>query len=155
MDNISISSFIRKHISDGVKILFFSPIIIFVLFFRPYPLFANETEITPERDISVVLHGPQSPDWKILWDGARNLVREQQYQLAADVYGQLFTIKPNIEEANWEYCKVLLQTEDYKTASKIISLLLEKIQQKMNICYLQARLLDDRGNLPMQSAFTD
>jgi len=126
MDNISISLFITKHISGRMKILLFSPIILFALFSSPYPLFASEKEIAPERNISVVLFGPQSPDWKILWDGARNLVREEQYDLAADTYGQLFSIKPNIEEANWEYCKILLQTEDYITASKIISLLLEK-----------------------------
>ena len=126
MDNIYIRLFIRKYNTVRLKILFFSPIIFFAFFSSPHLSLASEKEITPERDISVVRYAPQSPDWKILWDGARNLVREGQYELAADVYGQLFSIKPNIEEANWEYCKVLLQTKDYKTASKIISLLLEK-----------------------------
>ena len=145
MDNIFISFFIRKPISDGVKILFFSPIILFVLLFRPHPLFARETEITPERDISVALYSPHSPDWKILWDGARNLVREEQYDLAADVYGQLCTIKPNIEEANWEYCKVLLQTEDYKTAAKIISLLLEKNPTKNEYLLVAGKVARRQG----------
>lgn len=130
MDNINISFFSRNQISARMKILFFISTIFFVFFCSPFPLFANEKEITPERDISVDRHAPQAPDWKILWDGARNLVRDGQYSLAADVYGQLFSIKPNIEEANWEYCKVLLQTKNYKTASKIISLLLEKSPTK-------------------------
>jgi len=145
MDNIYISFFIRKYISDRVKILFFSPIIFFAFFLSLSPSFASEKEITPERDISVVRYAPQSPDWKILWDGARNLVRGGQYELAADVYGQLFSIKPNIEEANWEYSKVLLQTKDYKTASKIIALLLEKNSTKNEYLLVAGQVARQQG----------
>ena len=126
MDNISFSNSPQKHTSIRLKILLFSPLLFFALLCSPVTSLSGRKEITPERDISVVRNTPQSPDWKILWDGARNMVREGHYDLAADVYGQLFSIKPNIEEANWEYCKVLLQTQSYQIASKIISLLLEK-----------------------------
>lgn len=145
MDNIYISLFIRKQISVRLKILFFSPIIFFAFFLSPASSFASEKEITPERDISVIRYAPQSPDWKILWDGARNLVREGQYELAADVYGQLFSIKPNIEEANWEYCKVLLHTNDYKTASKIIALLLEKNSTKNEYLLVAGQVARQQG----------
>ncbi|MFT5698079.1 MAG: tetratricopeptide (TPR) repeat protein [Desulforhopalus sp.] len=126
MDNILFSISPRKQTLLWLKVVFFSPIVFFVFLCTSHSSFANGKEIAPERDISVVRDSVRSPDWKILWDGARNLVREGQYLLAAGVYGQLFSIKPNIEEANWEYCKVLLQTKSYQTAFKIISLLLEK-----------------------------
>lgn len=139
--------------SVRVQILFFSPIIFLALFFSSSPSFAIEKEITPEKDISVVRHTPQSPDWKIFWDGARNLVREGQYELAADVYGQLFSIKPNIEEANWEYCKVLLETEDYKTASKIISLLLEKNPSKNEYLLVAGQVARQQKNYAVAEHF--
>ena len=126
MDNISFSKSPGKHSCGRLKILLFSPFIFFALFCSPHLGFSTGKEITPERDISVVRRAPQSPDWKILWDRARNLAREGRYDLAADEYGLLFSIKSNVEEANWEYCKVLLQIKSYKTASQIISLLLER-----------------------------
>lgn len=126
MDNIFFSISLRKQQSLRLKKFFYGLSIIFVLFSTFSLSYADRKEIAPERDIFVVRDAPQSPDWKILWDSARKLVREAQYVSAADVYGQLFSIKPNIEEANWEYCKVLLHIESYGVASKIISLLLEK-----------------------------
>ncbi len=82
--------------------------------------------ITPDRNISMVQGEPGSPEWKVLWDKARNLARVEKYSLAASAYAHLLRSKPNIEEANWEYCKVLLKVEDFSTATKIIGGLLDK-----------------------------
>lgn len=101
---------------------------------------ADNTIIAPERDIAVMPATPTSPDWKILWDGARNLTRDGLYQLAADAYGQLFEIKPNIEEANWEYCKVLLEIESFDTAEKITGLLLEENPGKSEYLVVAGRV---------------
>ncbi|PHR28310.1 MAG: hypothetical protein COA36_06975 [Desulfotalea sp.] len=126
MDNLYISISLRKQRLFRLEVISFSLILFFVFFCTTTSSFADSTEIAPERDISVVHDAPQSPDWKILWDRARTLVREGQYLLAADVYEQISSIKPNVEEANWEYCKVLLRTKSYQVASRIIALLLEK-----------------------------
>lgn len=69
---------------------------------------------------------PRTPDWKLLWDEARNFVRAKQYDRAAASYSELYRRKPNIEEAVWEYCKVLLKVENYDGSEKIIGELLEK-----------------------------
>ncbi|NOR23172.1 MAG: tetratricopeptide repeat protein [Desulforhopalus sp.] len=79
---------------------------------------------------------PGSPEWKVLWDRARNFARDEDYSLAIRAYSDLFRIKPNIQEANWEYCKVLLMVEDFSTAAKIIGGLLDK--QPNNSDYLLA-----------------
>jgi tetratricopeptide (TPR) repeat protein len=82
--------------------------------------------ITPDRNISVVVSEPTAPEWKNLWDKARNQVRSGAYAEAAELYATLCKLKPNIEEASWEYSKVLLKIEDYTAVRKIISGLLEK-----------------------------
>jgi tetratricopeptide (TPR) repeat protein len=125
MDNIIFSISSTKQSGFIIKALKYCHIFSLIIFCSFNPSSAIAKEIAPERDISVVREAPYSPDWKILWDGARNLVRNGQFALAADAYAQLFSIKPNIEEANWEYCKVLMEIQSYQTAAKIISLLLE------------------------------
>ncbi|KJR96796.1 MAG: hypothetical protein VR65_26970 [Desulfobulbaceae bacterium BRH_c16a] len=82
--------------------------------------------IAPARSISVVSSESTAPEWKALWDQARNLARKKAYVEAASLYATLFQLKPNIEEASWEYCKVLLAIEDYTAVKKIVSSLLEK-----------------------------
>ena len=82
-------------------------------------------EIAPDRNISMIQGEPGSPEWKILWDRARKYVCDKEYLLAIDAYSALFKLKPNIEEAKWEYCKVLLKVEDYSTTTKVIGSLLD------------------------------
>ncbi len=82
--------------------------------------------IAPEKNISMIQGELASPQWKVLWDKARKFVRDENYLLAVNAYTQLYRSKPNIEEANWEYCKVLLKVDDYSTAAKIIGDLIDK-----------------------------
>jgi len=86
--------------------------------------------IVPDRNIPLIQSEPGSPEWKILWDKARNFTRAEDYDGAAQAYTDLFRIKPNIEEAYWEYCKILLQVEDFVNAGKIIGWLLEEDPDK-------------------------
>ncbi len=102
-------------------------IIFFVLFFGlHYPGFSAWAGIAPEKNISLVQGEPGTPEWKIIWDKARKLVRDEDFAGAVKAYADLYGIKPNIEEANWEYCKVLLKIEDFSTAGKIIGGLLDR-----------------------------
>lgn len=99
----------------------------FILFFGlPASGSLTGDGIAPDRNISMVQGEPGSPEWKVLWDRARNFARDEDYSLAIKAYSDLFRIKPNIQEANWEYCKVLLKVEDFSTAAKIIGGLLDK-----------------------------
>jgi predicted Zn-dependent protease len=94
------------------------------------PSVARE-EIVPERNISMIENDLGVPDWKVLWDRARSHVRFEKYAQAASVFSELYKKKPNIEQANWEYCQVLLKTGDSKIAAKIIASLLEKNPHKI------------------------
>jgi tetratricopeptide (TPR) repeat protein len=95
-----------------------------------------DDRIAPDRNISMVQGEPKPPEWKILWDRARNFTRDEDYLHAVKTYSELFRVKPNIEEANWEYCKVLLRVGDFSTAAKIIGGLLD--ENPNNIDYLLA-----------------
>ncbi|MGB3212656.1 MAG: tetratricopeptide repeat protein [Desulforhopalus sp.] len=114
-------------ILSRLKTCFTSQALFFFLFLglSGSACFAGEG-IAPEKNISIVLGEPGSPQWKDLWDTARNLARDGKYSLAATAYSDLYKLKPNIEEANWEFSKVLLKVEDFSKAAKIINSLLEK-----------------------------
>lgn len=73
----------------------------------------------------------KAPEWKLLWDKARNNLKNEKYTQAVSLYAALFKQKPTIEQANWEYCKALLKIGDFKAAAKITTVLLEKNPQKI------------------------
>ncbi len=110
----------------GLKIFFYQATFLLGFYFIPEALSAEINAITPDRTITVVVDQPDIPGWKILWDEARKKVQENRYFTASKIYHQLFKIKPNIEEANWEFCQVLLKVEDFSSAEKIIGSLIEK-----------------------------
>ncbi len=81
-------------------------------------------EMTPGRGI-VILESSGNPAWKVLWDQAREYARLKKYSLAAASYAELVQLKPHIDEAQWEYCKVLVEQKDWLTASDLLERLLE------------------------------
>ncbi len=115
-------------IISRLKIVIYSHLFFLVLLlsglFSPHCL-AGES-IAPKKNIAMVQGDLESPQWKILWDKARGFVRNSDYLSAIKAYAELYRLKPNIEEAHWEYCKVLLQVGDFTTAGKIIGGLLDK-----------------------------
>ncbi|MBW6519814.1 MAG: tetratricopeptide repeat protein [Desulfoarculaceae bacterium] len=96
-----------------------------------FPLFlpsllsaASAAAITPERDV-VISDTSQDPEWKVLWDEARELTRQARYIEAASSYSRLLSFKKNIEEASWEYSLVLINLSDWDQASILLEQLLE------------------------------
>ncbi len=81
--------------------------------------------ITPYREI-VPVDTPDVPLWKSYWDAGREYVRQGNYTVAAEYYKELYLRKPQIEEAKWEYCKVLFKLEDFDIASPLLESLLEQ-----------------------------
>ena len=112
----------------------FCLLLLFPGFFSPACL-ADES-IAPQKNIAIVEGQQESPEWKVLWDKARDFVRNTDYLSAVKAYAELYRLKPNIEEAHWEYCKVLLLVEDFAGADKIIGGLLDK--DPNNSAYLLA-----------------
>jgi tetratricopeptide (TPR) repeat protein len=80
---------------------------------------------TPYREI-VPVDRPDVPLWKSYWDAGREYVRQGNYVVAAEYYKELYLRKPQIEEAKWEYCKVLFKLEEFDIASPLLESLLEQ-----------------------------
>jgi predicted Zn-dependent protease len=83
--------------------------------------------IAPDRDVVILDNQDKSenPSWKKSWDQARKLSRDGKFPEAAEKYRELLGIKPNIEEAKWEYCKVLAEMKEWSEASILLEGLLE------------------------------
>lgn len=80
--------------------------------------------ITPDREI-VTVDAPDTPLWKSYWDAGRDLARQGNYVAAAEYYKELLLKKPRIEEAKWEYCKILFTLEEFDLATSILESLIE------------------------------
>jgi tetratricopeptide (TPR) repeat protein len=100
----------------------------FLLFFPSF-VFAAPAAITPERDV-VISDTSKEPGWKLLWDEARELTRQEKYVEASQTYSHLLSLKKNIEEASWEYCLVLIALSDWDHASVVVADLLEGDPQR-------------------------
>jgi lipopolysaccharide biosynthesis regulator YciM len=109
----------------GLKIFFCEVILLSGVFFFSESLYAEKGGIAPDKTITVVAGQPDIPKWKILWDKGREEVRANRFLTASKFYNDLLKIKPNIEEANWEFCQILLKNEDFSSAEKIIVSLVE------------------------------
>ena len=73
----------------------------------------------------VILDGAPLPAWKKKWDEARSHVFRKEYAAAAQKYSELLQSKPQVEEIRWEYCKVLVEIQDWLSAAELVENLLE------------------------------
>lgn len=107
--------------------LSFTFLLLFSAFFSLFflsSLDVDAAEVSPSRDITII-DSSSNPSWKSLWDKAREYSRQKKYSPAAKAYAELLRMKPEIEEAKWEYCKVLVELKDWLTASDLLDSLLE------------------------------
>ena len=91
-------------------------------------------DVIPKKNLVISASDLLSPDWKKLWDQARIQAGIGNTNEAIVSYGQLFERKPQLEQASWEYCQLLRSVGDNKTASRVITGLLER--NPNNIEYL-------------------
>jgi len=93
------------------------------------------SQITPAREI-VPLDSLALPQWKIHWDMGREAVRDGKYGAAANYYILLLKEKPQIEEARWEYCKILMQLGRHTEASTLLEGLIEDDPYRLEYLWL-------------------
>lgn len=96
-------------------------LILAVAFALPPGLLA---QVTPDHEIVPVETGTE-PLWKKYWDSGREYARQENYQTAAEFYEKLLSEKPQIEEAKWEYCKILFHIDRFAEASTLLEGLIE------------------------------
>lgn len=104
--------------------------IILILFFSffPTPLLAespsDQQNGVPVRYI-IFKESFQQPEWMQMWEQARIAYKETKNTQAANLYRQLLSNKPLLEEALREYVLVLMDLEQWETAGNKLRELLE------------------------------
>jgi tetratricopeptide (TPR) repeat protein len=88
----------------------------------------------------VIIESTSNPSWKILWDRAREYTRQKKYADAARAYAELLQTKSQIEQVKWEYCKVLVELNDWLTASDLLESLLEMDGDRVEYLQLAGRV---------------
>ncbi len=73
----------------------------------------------------VSLDSSAVPEWKYYWDLAREKAQQGNFQESAEFYEKLFQEKTHVQEAKWEYSKVLYNLEQFSKASMLLEALLE------------------------------
>lgn len=101
-----------------------------VTFLYANKVLANQTisspvneSVVPKREIKQTVD--ISPEWKSLWDEARQLVRDGDYERAAKRYEELVLQKGDLEEARWELARVWLQLHQQDKVIVVLERLLE------------------------------
>ncbi|MCA1765662.1 MAG: tetratricopeptide repeat protein [Desulfobulbaceae bacterium] len=100
-------------------------------------------ELVPERDVALTVDN--SVPWKKAWDQARYLARTGDYLTAEKKYEELLGLRGNIEQARWEYARLLLITGKWQKAATVLELLVERYPDRvayLNGLGLASRKLD-------------
>ncbi len=88
------------------------------------------------REVTIINRPPSDqsiPEWKLLWDKAREATQAGEYDTAKEQYSELISYKPNVELFQYEFAKLLIATKDCSQAAKILETLI--YQQPDNLFY--------------------
>ena len=99
----------------------------------------------PDHDIKY--EDELSPDWKVNWDLARKLYRENKFREALIQYELLFAQKENIDEARWEYTSILLHFEHWQKAEHELQRLISSEPSNKKYLFALARVYLKSGKV--------
>ncbi len=114
------------------KSCFFFSIVFLTIFLFPHNHCGFAQPVSQPKRVVVVEQKEDVPAWKLKWDQARELVRQQDFKQAALNYSELLSMKSNIEEAKWEYLQLLTRLGEWGLASNLIESLIEHNPQSVS-----------------------
>ena len=79
-------------------------------------------DLLPEQKIIVE---DEAPQWKVLWDQARESALQGDFDTALHQYKALLVLKSNLEEARWELARLLMYMKHWGEAADFLELLIE------------------------------
>ncbi len=107
---------------------------------------AAEVVAVPDHDVQCE-NNKLAPDWKLIWDQARQLAREKKYREALVQYELLFGRKENIDEARWEYTTILLHLERWRQAETQLEMLTAHEPDNKSYLFALAQVSLSMGNV--------
>lgn len=99
--------------------------------------------VVPDRE--VMQQDTQLPGWKNMWDEARVLVRQGNYEAAVEKYEALLAEKESLTEARWEFARLLRQMKENDKAVRVLELLLEANPEQGEYLKELAGVLQEQG----------
>jgi tetratricopeptide (TPR) repeat protein len=91
-------------------------------------------DLLPEQKIMV--DGVEVPQWKMLWDEARNSALQGDFATSLRQYKALLLLKNNLEEARWELARLMVYLKRWEEASEHLELLIESAPE--NTLYINS-----------------
>ncbi|MBU0483480.1 MAG: tetratricopeptide repeat protein [Proteobacteria bacterium] len=88
----------------------------------PAEFFQSSTSL-PAREIKQRV--PETPEWKKIWDEARQLTRRGDYISSVVLYEKLLALRPKLEEGRWELAIILIKSQEWDRAASVLELLVE------------------------------
>ena len=79
-------------------------------------------ELLPEQKI--VVESNKAPQWKSIWDEARESALQGDFEKAVRSYRALLAMKDNLQEARWELAKLMIYLKRWDEAAELLEFLL-------------------------------
>jgi tetratricopeptide (TPR) repeat protein len=100
-------------------------------------------DLLPERQ--VVVEGQNVPQWKTVWDKARELAVAGEFAEALSQYETLLALKTNLEEARWEMVRIHMYLKQWDAASGQLGFLIENDPGQSIYLVAQGRVMWELG----------
>jgi len=101
-------------------------------------------EFVLERNV-VLEKGQEQPQWKILWDEARQAAVAGRFDEALSRYQALLVLKNNLEEARWELARLRIHLRQWAEAATLLEILLEADSERTDYLGGLAQVLREKG----------
>ena len=101
--------------------------------------FAQAFHVTPHEllpEQKIVVESNNVPQWKIIWDEARESALEGDFDKAVQSYKSLLVLKSNLQEGRWELTKLLIYLKRWNEAAEHLEFLLGA--EPENILYINS-----------------
>lgn len=116
---------------------------------------SNGAEVNSDRQITIInsedIEKIPVPEWKNLWDKAREAAKSNSYETAKVLYTTLISSKPNIELIQYEYAQLLIRQKDCSSAVKILETLIYQQPDKLHYYLPAAGCLEEMGHFSRAS----
>jgi len=88
---------------------------------------AQDLHITPHEllpEQKIVVESKEVPQWKSVWDAARESALQGDFDKAVRSYRALLVLKENLQEARWELAKLMMYLKRWNEAAELLEFLL-------------------------------
>ncbi len=100
--------------------------------------------LVPERRI-IIDHSQKSPEWKVLWDRAREQASAGRIDTAIQLYIDLLAKKNSLEVARWELARLLTHTRKWPEAAGQLEMLVEGSPRNLEYLKALGQVVWERG----------